>query len=271
MIYHRNTPVPLYQFRGLAKFPQLVHATSTRLGGTSEGSFAALNVSFLVGDQPVTVKNNRNLLSHAMGINHHALVTAQQVHGTHVATLTEEQWFAEDEDAPPFLTFPETDAMVSTAPGAILMVSLADCASVTLYDPEQGVVGLAHCGWRGTVKGLPRFVVETMVGEFGCQPGDILTGIGPSIGPCCYEVGDEVIQDWHAAQGKAGARAVITRDGKQFFDLWSANRLQLLQAGITPRHIESAKLCTACHQETFFSHRGSGGTAGRFAALAGLR
>lgn len=270
MIYHGDIPVPVYQFRSLARFPQLLHGISTRLGGVSEETHATLNLSFLVGDKPENVRTNRNRLCHTLGCSHHALITAQQVHGTTVATLTEEQWLGSDEDID-FPAFPATDAIVSTAPGAVLLVSLADCASLTLYDPVKRVVGLAHCGWRGTVKGMPRAVVQTMVSVFGCRPVNIRVGIGPSIGPCCYEVGEEVVQAWHDAQGAEGAPAVLTRTGQRFFDLWAANRLQLLQAGITARRIETAALCTACHQETFFSHRASGGTAGRFAALAGLR
>jgi YfiH family protein len=156
---------------------------------------------------------------------------------------------------PLFDGFPTTDALVTDVVGATLGVIVADCVPVLLYDPTRHVVGLAHAGWRGTVGCIASQTVATMRDVFGSNPSDILAGIGPSIGPCCYEVGDEVISAWQGAGVPGAQDAVRECVGSYHLDLWSANRLVLLAAGLEPRRIEVSAECVRCNVERFFSYR----------------
>jgi YfiH family protein len=163
----------------------------------------------------------------------------------------------------------KTDALVTDVPGVFLMLRFADCVPVLFHDPVRQAVGLAHAGWRGTVSHIARATVEKMVDAFGCSPADIRAGIGPSIGPCCYEVGPEVVSA--AQKAFPDAPFVLQRgSGERWhFDLWAANHHQLAAAGVT--EIELSGLCTACRTDEWFSHRAEGGRTGRLAAVIGLR
>jgi YfiH family protein len=155
-----------------------------------------------------------------------------------------------------------------------LSLRFADCTPIIVYDPAHHALGVAHAGWRGTVSKIAVALVEAMSDAFGSEPAALIAGIGPSIGPCCYEVGEEVI----AAARTAFEREVERRDGwpllfsdgaATYLDLWSANRVLLEWTGV--RQIETARLCTACHRQRFFSHRAEAGKTGRFAMVAALR
>jgi hypothetical protein len=148
------------------------------------------------------------------------------------------------------------------------MMRFADCVPVLLHDPVRGVVGLAHAGWMGTVRGTITAAVSAMQSGFGSAPEDIRAGIGPSIGPDHYQVGEDVAAQVRQAFGPDSDRLLAVRDGSIFFDLWAANRLHLQRAGV--RQIELAGLCTACHLDDWYSHRAEHGRTGRFGALIAL-
>jgi YfiH family protein len=149
------------------------------------------------------------------------------------------------------------------------MLRFADCVPILFYDPVRGAVGLAHAGWRGTVACIARATVRRMVEAFGCRPADIRAGIGASIGPCCYEVGDEVVEAARAAF--PNARHLLRRQdgGRWHFDLWAANCHQLALEGV--KEIEVSGFCTACRTNEWFSHRAEEGRTGRLGAVIGLR
>jgi YfiH family protein len=150
------------------------------------------------------------------------------------------------------------------------MLRFADCTPVWLYDPVQRAIGLAHAGWRGTVVGAARATVAAMQSAYGCRPADLLAGIGPAIGPCCYEVGEDVAQAIDGAFSEAAGRLLSPQtNGKWHLDLWAANRHTLMQAGV--QQIEVAGICTACHTDEWFSHRAERGRTGRIGALIGLK
>jgi len=167
-------------------------------------------------------------------------------------------------------TIARTDALVSNVPGVLLLMRFADCVPVFFHAPQQGAVGLAHAGWQGTIKRIAPKTAQAMLSAFGCSPGELYAGLGPAIGPCCFEVGPEVVQAFREACPLPDR--VISRpqpDGKAYIDMWRANALQLEEVGVT--HVEMADLCTCCHREVFYSHRGERGHTGRFAAAIGLR
>jgi YfiH family protein len=145
----------------------------------------------------------------------------------------------------------------------------ADCVPILFHDPKKGVVGIAHAGWLGTVRGAAKTAVETMVSRYGSQPGDILAAIGPSIGPDHYEIGRDVIVQIQDCFGAQADGLLKTKKRRTYLDLWAANALQLRHAGV--EKIELAEICTACHLDDWFSHRAEKGKTGRFGALIGLQ
>lgn len=250
----------LYRFDALAD-AALVHAVSTRLGGGSLLPTAGLNLGHTVGDDPQAVAGNHALLAAALGIPSGQIVSAHQVHGNQIAIV-------EQSDAGRVIS--ETDGLITETSGLYLMLRYADCVPVLLYDPIRQAVGLAHAGWQGTLARVAARTAQAMVSDLGCRVEDLRAAIGPSIGPCCYEVGPEVVTATVAAF--PDAPGLIKRrqaNGHAHLDLWAANVRQLEQVGIDL--IETARLCTACRPDLFFSHRAEQGRTGRFAVILGLR
>ena len=257
--------VVYYQFHSLADVAGLAHGAFTRLGGASRAPWDGLNTGHTVGDDDAAVEHNHRLIADALGVARSDVVSPHQVHGTAVAVVTERDRGR---------VIPQTDALVTRSPNVPLMLRFADCAPLFFYDPVQRAVGLAHAGWRGTVAGVGRATVEAMVGSFGSRPGDLLAGIGPAIGVCCYEVGEDVAQEACEAfpsTGQPEDRGPLASEpnGRWHLDLWAANRRQLEESGV--RQIEVAGTCTSCHTEEWFSHRAEKGRTGRWGAAIGLR
>ena len=238
---------------------------TTRGGGVSAGVYATLNLSFSVGDEPGNVVENRRRAAAAVGAGLGDLVFARQVHGAAVRVVT-----AADRGgaAAPGGTVGDADALVTSTPGPVLAVLVADCVPVVLYDPRARVLACVHAGWRGTVAratGAALAAMETL----GARPADVSAGIGPAIGPDRYQVGAEVAD---AARDAFGPRPFLRPDGTGawLFDLWAANRFLLREAGVPDRNIHVAGVPTGPDPGLFFSDR-TARPCGRFAALARLR
>jgi YfiH family protein len=244
---------------------------TTRHGGESTGPYATLNLGGRTGDDPEAVRRNRARAAALVGAKPARLTFGRQVHGAHVAVVARDH---------PGGAFDATDALVSDAPDVPLVILTADCAAVFLFDPVRRAIGIAHAGWRGTVAGVATRTVAAMRDAFGCSPDDLLASIGPSIGPCCYEVGAEVIAAVDDAfpddadellvepdMASAGSFRAAVNEGRRHFDLWRANELALMGAGLREERIEVARLCTACRTDLFYSHRAEQGTTGRFGGI----
>jgi polyphenol oxidase len=162
---------------------------------------------------------------------------------------------------------PEADAIASDVPGLVLGVQVADCVPILLADPRRGAVSAVHAGWRGTCAGIAVAAVRTMVSEFGSEAEELTAAIGPSIGPCCYDIGKNVLDAFRNADWERLERWFPTQAGKLRLDLWTATRDQLLAAGLVEDHIYLCGLCTKTHQNVFESYRVDGEQAGRMAAL----
>lgn len=249
--------IALIQVAEWASYPWLRHGFSPRAGGETTAYGANdLNLGFTPEDARATVEENRRLAVDA--INSEAqLATVRQVHGATIIRVAEPQ-------ANPL----EADGMLTSLAGVVLGIQVADCVPVLLADTRLRVVAALHAGWRGTVAGIAGLGVARMVDEFGSRPEDLIAAVGPSIGPCCYEVGDELIDrvGWEAG-------LLERRDGAVFFNLWEANRRQLAAGGVD--RVTVLELCTACSrtglgQRRFFSHRAEGGVTGRAMGLIGL-
>ena len=165
----------------------------------------------------------------------------------------------------------DVDALISDEPGVFPLLLFADCVPILLVDPRRPAVGLAHAGWQGTAGAIAARTVEAMAAEFGSDPADVVAGVGPAIGGCCYEVSDEVAGAVLAATPPGAEALRPGRGGRPHLDLAAANRAQLLAAGLRPECVELAEQCTSCRVDRFFSHRAEQGRAGRHAAIVGLR
>jgi polyphenol oxidase len=260
-----NATLPLHRFPSLSAFPGLVHAVSTRLGGVSSGPYTSLNLSTSTGDSREHVDANYRLLAEALDLPRERFTTTWQVHGTHVVRATAGNVGGMIDKA---------DGIITDMPGLPLTQRYADCTPLLVYDPRRHAAGLAHAGWRGTVDGMATALVQAMTASFGSDPRDLVAVIGPAIGPCCYEVGQEVVDAVERAFPVADAllsrpaNGAAASAGPQL-DLWAANRWQLERAGVG--RVEVAGICTRCQRETFFSHRGDGPVTGRFGAVVMLR
>src|SRR4051812_2490013 len=206
---------------------------TTRRGGVSEGPYESLNLGRLTGDDGASVDENRSRLAADIGLEWDQVRWARQVHGTHIARDDD------DEDA---------DGQIVAAPGTPALVFVADCLPVALTGP--GAVAMLHAGWRGLAGGILQKGAAAIEATHAA--------IGPGIGPCCYEVGDEVRAQF----------APDTHDGKRL-DLRKAARTALQQAGV--QGIDDVDYCTACHPDLFFSHRRDDGITGRQAGLVWRR
>ncbi len=249
-----------YRFASLASHDGVFHGVFTRLGGVSPSPYDSLNVGHFVGDDREAVETNHDLICQALGISRGDITAAQQVHGNQVALVG-----PEDRGR----VIRATDALITDAPGVALMLRFADCLPVLLYDPVHQALGLVHAGWRGAIAGIAMKTVAAMAEAYGSRPADIIAGLGPGIGPCCYQVGTEVIEPVKANFNHWQELLHPQGDGSLHLDLREANRRQLAELGV--EEIEVIQLCTACRVDEFFSYRAEGGHTGCFAVVLGKR
>lgn len=229
--------------------------------------YRALNLAFHVGDDPSAVRRNREAILGALGFGLDDLVCGEQVHGNLVRVV---DGAARGCGArTPATALPGTDGLVTGSPGVVLGAFFADCVPVFLADIAGRCVGLVHAGWRGTAAGIVRAGVKVMEEVFGVAPASLAAVIGPAIGACCYEVGEDVVAQIEAA-GVAGV-AWRTAQGRWRLDLAQANRAQLVGAGVDPGLIRIMPYCTFCSRDLFYSHRGSGGLTGRMGGFIALK
>lgn len=244
-----------YQFN---QWANLRHGIFTRKGGASAAPWASLNMGGNVGDSADAVRDNHNRMYTSLGLNGECACSVWQVHSADTVIADNpvrgRRWLA------------LADGLVTDRLDTPLTMRFADCTPLLFHDPVQGVIGIAHAGWRGTVQGVGANTVKTMVQAYGCKPANIQTGIGPSIGPEHFQVGEEVVEAVYQYFGTLdGLVQRDPADGTAYLDLWTANRLDLQRAGV--EQIETAELCTIVHNDEFFSHRAEKGRTGRFGAV----
>jgi YfiH family protein len=249
-----------YQFEQWADSDQFTHGIFTRLGGVSPAPWASLNVGGTVGDTQTDVRENHRRMYDTLKVDGSRACTVWQVHSADTVVVKgpvpQRRWLA------------RADGMVTDCSALPLTMRFADCTPIVLYDPVRHIAGLAHAGWRGTVRGAAVSALKTMQAAFGSRPQDVQAGIGPSIGPERYQVGEEVVEQVRQAFGTLDGLIRRADDGSAYLNLWAANRLALERAGVT--HIEVAGICTASHTDEFFSHRAEAGRTGRFGVVIAL-
>lgn len=239
------------------------HGIFTRLGGVSPEPFGALNLGGTVGDEVANVHRNHDRMYGVMKMDRSRAVTTWQVHGADVvvahAPVPNRRWLA------------KADGIITAQRELPLVMRFADCTPLLYHDPVVGAVGIAHAGWRGTVRGMAGNVIRTMTDAFGSRPEDVQVVIGPAISQACFQVGEEVVE---AVRERFGVEETLVRrdpdDGTAYVDLWEANRRDLLSAGVPDANIERMGICTVKNRHEFFSHRGDQGRTGRFGAVISL-
>jgi len=248
--------IPFYKFHLLSRFAELEHSVFTRLGGTSLPPFASLNVSYDTGDEAQRVRENLHRIRNATECS--SFIYARQSHSSNLVVLREYPHFN------PHLTYPlhGKDGFFTQLAGLLMMIKVADCQAILLYDPARKVAGIIHAGWRGSVKNIPGKAVQLMGAQFNCNPSDIIAAVGPSLGPCCAE-----FRNWRHELPPNFSQFQVSAN---HFDFWAITQLQLIKSGVMRENIEIAGLCTKCHPEVFYSYRGEGIT-GRFAAVVGIK
>lgn len=255
MIFRTREALGFFQFPQLAQRPEIRHAIFTRLGGCSQGPCQGLNLGFGCGDDHAAVAANRQLVVRAAGGG--ALVCLHQTHGTAIFSFSRDDVQGQSPGSPA----PSADGAVTDVPGRLLLIQVADCQSVMLYDPRCRVVANVHCGWRGSVANILGRAVGVMQERFGCHPETIMAGIGPSLGPCCAEFVNY--------RSEIPEKFWGYRVGRDHFDFWSLSRDQLRAAGLPEAQIECSQMCSRCNPHLFFSYRRARHT-GRFAAVIGI-
>jgi YfiH family protein len=254
-LYHGQ--LPFLRFRSFPDNGRVQHAIFTRQGGVSPQPYESLNLSVSVADDPANVFANRWRAYGTHDRDNDTLVHAYLVHGDDVALVAEEDYGR---------YVGPVDGLITDRPGCGLTMNYADCSPIMIYDPVHRAIGLGHAGWQGVVKDLPGALVRAMQQAFDSDPRRLVAGIGPSIGPCCYQIGEVVISAVEAAfedpeslllPSTAAARSGI--DGRRCnFDLPGGNKTRLADAGV--KQIEQSELCTACRNDLFFFPPGRKGT-----------
>lgn len=236
----------------------VIHGFFMRHGGCSPEPWKSLNMATSVGDSRENVIENRQRLAQSLGIPPDRFYDVWQVHGNEV-TLTEIP-------RPSGLHHIQSDAIATNKMDIYLLMLLADCVPILVYDSAHQAVGIAHAGWKGTLNKVAGALISKMSENYRSSPKDLIAVIGPRICRMHYPVGDEIAQQ---AEAKFGSSEVLEfKDGKYHFDLGLANEINLHESGVTD--IERMNVCTFCQNEDWFSHRKEKGKTGRYAAVIGL-
>lgn len=250
----------------LSQFPEIVHGMTKRVEGVDA---ADGNVSFSRPRDKEAAWLMRKRWADAIGVSATEITVPWQVHGTRAVYVNQHD--AGKGATPTSQLVGKADGLVSRSTGVTLMTTHADCMPVILYDPTVRAIGTIHAGWRGTASGVVASTIGTMIRECGAAADSIHAFLGPAICRDCYEVGDDVVQQWRSYAGKDGVDAIVSIGNRTTLDLLAANDMLLRLLGINPDRIEHSGICTRCQGDSWFSHRGQGPLTGRFASMIALK
>ena len=248
------------------KRSRVVHGFFTRAGGVSPPPYASLNAGPKGDDAPENVRENLQRTAQALSIPADRIFCAEQVHGDQILEVTgcRQSIFRAAEPL-------QGDGFLTAKTNLYLGILTADCVPLLLHDPRRCVVGAVHAGWRGTAKRIASKAVRQMHHAFGCESTDLLVAFGPSVGPCCYVVGEEVARAFLEEDRETARFLHPEGSGRWTMNLAGINRHQLVKSGIQARNISVFPLCTSCRKDLFFSVRGEGEPTGRQIAVIGIR
>lgn len=269
VLWANKGEVKYIQFYNIKKHEDFVtHGFTTRIGGVSRGECESLNLGFNRNDPKENVEENYRRIADALGIECENMVLSRQVHDNKIREVT-----TEDRGKGIFLEndLAGFDALMTDVPEVALVTFYADCVPVFFLDPVKKVIALAHSGWRGTVKEIGAETVRRMEERYGSRPEELEVAIGPSIGSCCFEVGEEVYDEFIKNLEWSEKYCKKTKENKWHIHLQDIIKQSLLHAGVGREKIVSSGICTKCNKAVFFSHRGDQGKTGSLAAIMQLR
>ena len=240
----------------------LKHCFTTRYGGVSENEFKSMNLRMNCDDKRENILKNYEIICDEIGVNFENLVFSNQVHCDTILSVTKE-------DMGNGITKPQkwdgADGLITNEPGVPIIIFAADCVPVFFFDKEKKVIALVHSGWKGTVLGISAKCIDKMVTEYSCTPEDIMVAIGPSIGECHFEVGDDVADVFRNTFGES----VLKKYEKWHVNMQKAIELQVRKQGV--EKIIRADICTYCQSDLLFSHRKTNGKRGVMAGIMELK
>lgn len=255
--------VKFVEFDHLADSNFCIHGFSTRIGGVSPPPYDTLNLGFTTSDREENLRENRDRFLSSLNLKGYPFVQKiNLIHGNLVINVNH----LGKKD------LVDADGMVTDKPGVLLITTFADCVPIFLADPDRRAVGLLHAGWRGTLAGIARSGVRKMISDFNCRRENLLVGIGPGIGRCCFEVDRDVAEAFGAKFGQM--KDLITQVAnkkKWIIDLLGINERMLISEGIRKENVSKSSLCTSCQVELFFSYRRDGNKTGRMAGLITIK
>ena len=261
--------VKYLSFPSLEKTGAVKQLFSTRAGGVSEGIFSTMNFSFTRGDRKEHVLENYRRIAEILDCRLEDFVCADQTHTTNIRVVgrgDRGKGVVKQKD------YADIDGLITNEKGIVLVTFFADCVPLYFVDPVKKVIGLSHSGWRGTVNRMGEKSIAMMEEVYGCKREELLTAIGPSICMSCYEVGEEVAEEFRKAFSKKEQKEILRKkeNGKYLLDLWQANYYIMVNAGVRQENIAVTDICTCCNGEELFSHRKSMGKRGNMSAFLGL-
>lgn len=261
--------VTVLKFELFENMEFLDHCFTSKLGGNSKGSFSSLNMGMNTEDDEETVKSNyekvgKDVFKAEVG----DFVLSKQVHKTDIAVVSAED---RGNGITKEQKYGEIDGLATDVAGPILSTVYADCTPLFFADEKKRVVGVAHAGWKGTVGKIGKNMIELMSSEFGSDPKDIVVGIGPTIGPCCYKVREDVAEQFREGFSDCSRILRSVGDGQFIVDLWEANKTVVKEAGVLECNIETDSHCTNCNSELLYSYRRDNGKTGRMAAMIKIK
>lgn len=279
MIYKNNENIPRECIENgvtILKFPLLEslsgveHLFTTKEGGVSKGDFATMNISFTRGDDKEAVLENYRRIASLFDVELSNIVVSHQTHTTNVRRVTRAdggKGVVYDRD------YEDVDGLITNEKNLVLCTMYADCVPLYFVDVKNQAIGLSHSGWKGTAGQMGKRTLERMEEEFGTKPEDVYVAIGPSICMDCYEVSSDVIDAFKLVFSKEEMEVICYQkeNGKYQLDLWKANEIMLLNAGVLKEHIEVTRLCTHCNSDRMFSHRKTGDKRGNLGAFLCLK
>lgn len=260
--------IPYISFNALEQTGMVVNAFSTRQGGVSVGCLESMNLGFNRGDLDENVLKNHKIFAKAVGFPYENIVTTNQTHTTNVRVVTKEdcgKGIAKDRD------YSDVDGLITNIPGIVLATYYADCVPLYILDPVNKAIGLSHSGWKGTVKRIGDNTLKLMNENYGTNPKDVICCIGPSICQDCYEISEDVANEFINEFGKNNKILYNKGNGKYQLNLWESVKQVFLDAGVEYDNIYTTDICTCCNKDELFSHRGHHGKRGNLAAFLMLK
>jgi YfiH family protein len=248
-----------YRFEHFTKYPELLHLVTTKSSDLPYSFSLALHT----GEDHEKIINNRKNLSRLLETDNPLhYIAANQTHSDHIKVIQKKEskgWTSLKD------TVENCDALITDTENVMLSILTADCVPILLYDKTRKVIAAIHAGWKGTKAQIAAKTVQKMIEVFGSDPKNIIAGIAPSIGSCCYEVGEDVAKHFFDSP-----KAFTKKGEKYMLNLPFLNEQQLIGAGLVSTHIEMSHICTSCEVDRFFSYRKEKGCSGRFMSMIGL-